>query len=111
MYNKVIHAVYLGLIFSLGDLVDLMINSKAKTDPALMKKDSIQFYPNNTDWIVKLTGIMTTDIDEEHISITADTHFLKLSNISEELLIDKFNNLSAQKGCEYKHYLIYMYIY
>lgn len=91
----------------LGDLVDLMLNTKFKVNNSLEKRALSQFYPDITNWIVKLNGVSSKEITEEHISVSEDVHFIKLTDIDEESLINKLNILSSQLSCDYKYYLLY----
>ena len=91
----------------LGDLVDLMLNTKIKINNHLEKRALTQFYPNKANWVVKLTGVSSDDITEEHISVSEDTHFIKFTNINEENLINTLNILSSKLYCENKYYLLY----
>lgn len=91
----------------LGDLVDLMLNTKVKINTTLEKRAITPFYPNKATWVVKLSGVSSNDIAEEHVSISADTHFIKFTDINEENLINKLNILSSKLCCENKYYLLY----
>jgi homoserine dehydrogenase len=91
----------------LGDLVDLILNTKIKINKKLENKTLVRFFPDQADWIVKLTGVSSNDIFDEHVSVSEDTHFMKFAEINEEALIKKLKTLSSQLGCDHKYYLIY----
>ncbi len=91
----------------LGDLVDLMLNTKIRVSKKLENRSLVKLFPDKSNWIVKLAGVSSNDINEEHVSVSEETHFMKLTDINEENLIDKLNKLSSQLNCDYKYYLIY----
>lgn len=91
----------------LGDLVDLMLNKKIKVNNVIEIRPLEKLFPDQANWVVRLTGVSSSEIIDEHTSVTEDTHFLRFNAINESTLIDKLNELSVRLNCEHKYYLIY----
>lgn len=91
----------------LGDLVDLILNTKIKIYKTLEKRSLVKLFPDQTNWIVRLTGVSSNENIDSYISGSEGTHFMKFTGVNEETLLNKLGELSSRLSCDYKYYLIY----
>lgn len=102
----------------LGDLIDIIINTKIEVRNDLENRTLLKFFPDKSKWILKISGISSKELNkniqiefneclESSFTVSENTHFIKIGEINEESLLKKLDKLSNSLSFDYKYYLIF----